>query len=269
MRLSVAVWLRSRPTRPPMRVKVGLAAVWFVWTASMLQARCADLTLVLAIDASGSIDPAEFALQQKGYAHAFLSPTVQSALLAAGAVDVGVVIWGDTEIMPQILPLRRLLTVSDAIGLANSIETVERRVHGSTGIGRGVAAAIDLLESPGVCSRRRVVNVSGDGAETVSPRPRHHVPLAAMRQRANDLGIPINGLAIVTDEIDLGHWYEDRLITGPGAFVLVVGGFDSFAEAIIEKLDREIRPPEVATVIPAQRTFANRFAFASFPNAEQ
>ena len=51
--------------------------------AGTAQARCADLALVLAIDASGSIDAAEFALQQQGYAAAFRAPHVQSALAAA------------------------------------------------------------------------------------------------------------------------------------------------------------------------------------------
>lgn len=210
------------------------------------QNRCADLALVLAIDGSGSIDPAEFGLQQQGYAAAFISPRVQSALTAAGIVDVGVVIWGDTEFPSQVLPLRRLITASDAEALSLEIMALSRATEGNTGIGRGVFTALDLLNAPGVCATRMLVNVSGDGIESLSPRPRTYVPLALVRQRTVELGVTINGLAIETDDMDLAKWYRDRLITGPGAFVLVVAGFDSFAEAIVQKLVREINPPQLA-----------------------
>lgn len=221
--------------------------------ASNSQARCADVALVLAIDASGSIDAAEFALQQQGYAAAFRAPRVQSALAAAGTVDIGVVIWGDTEMAAQVLPLQRLRTQADAMALSFLISALPRQAHGNTGIGRGVSTALDLLEAPGVCAARRLVNVSGDGPETLSPRPRNHVPLPIARQRAADLGITINALAIETEVADLADWYRDRLITGPDAFVMSVGGFESFAEAIAEKLAREIGPPQLASANAVDR----------------
>lgn len=218
--------------------------------ATQAPARCADLALVLAIDASGSIDAAEFALQQRGYAAAFLSSRVQAALAATGVVDISAVVWGDTEMSPQVLPWQRLRTVADAVVLSHRIAGLQRQVTGNTGIGRGVWTAIDLLEAPDRCAYRRLVNVSGDGTETLSPRPRHHVPLALARARADALGITINALAIQNDTPALAAWYQTRLIAGPGAFVITVAGFDSFAEAIIEKLAREIGPPAVAGLQP-------------------
>jgi hypothetical protein len=223
-----------------------MAATAFLPMTGSAEFRCSDLALVLAIDASGSIDSAEFALQQKGYAMAFRAPRVQSALAAAGTVDIAVVIWGDTEMLPQVLPFQRMFGTVDAVDLSRRIGSLPRRVQGNTGIGRGISTAIDLLEAPGVCAARRLVNVSGDGREILSPRSRRQIPLAAVRHRAGDMGITINALAIETDEADLAEWYRLRLITGPGAFVMRVGGFDTFAEAIVEKLAREIRPPSLA-----------------------
>ena len=240
-----------------------MAGAVLVAVAGPAHARCADLALVLAIDASGSIDPAEFALQQQGYALAFRTPRVQSALAAAGIVDIGVVLWGDTEMRPSVMPFQRLTTVADTKALAGRIAMLPREVHGNTGIGRGVAAAIEVLEAPEVCAFRKVVNVSGDGPETLAPRPRRHVSLAAARQRAGDLGITINALAIETDLSGLDQWYRDNLIVGPDAFVMRVDGFDSFADAIVEKLDREIRPPQLARVQPVATPAPNRVAVAA------
>lgn len=235
--------------RPAGRV-ASLAAALALGLAAAARAGCADVALVLAIDASGSIRAEEYALQQAGYVRAFRSPRVQAALAAAGVVDVGVVIWGDSEMTPQILPLRRLVEPADAAALADRIEAMPRRVSGNTGLGRGVSVSLDLLEGPGACAARRIVNVSGDGLETIAPRPRFHVPLAEARARAEAMGVTINALAIETDVADLGDWYRQRLIAGPDAFVMRVDGFGTFADAIEEKLLREIAPAAFAALDP-------------------
>ncbi len=215
-----------------------------------VRAECADLAIVLAIDASGSVDPPEFLLQQQGYARAFRAQKVQSALAAAGVVDVAVVLWGDTEVAPQVLPWQRLEDTADTEQLAGRIAGMPRIVFGNTGIGQGVATAIDLLEDPERCAWRKIVNVSGDGVESVTPRRSSFVPLRITQARADPAGITINALAIETDEQHLSDWYRDHLIAGPGAFVMEVRGFETFAAAIVEKLAREIAPPMVAALLP-------------------
>jgi Protein of unknown function (DUF1194) len=231
-----------------MRIVAGCVALTAFTGA--VRAECADLALVLAIDASGSISPAEFALQQAGYANAFRSRRVQGALAEAGVVDVAVVLWGDTEMAVQVLDWQRLDGAMDGEVLAGRIAGLARQVTGDTGIGSGLSAALDVLDRPGQCAARLMVNISGDGVETIGARPRRVVPLAMARARAEAMGVTINALAITTDEADLPGWYRDRVITGPGAFVMEVAGFDTFAEAIIEKLAREIRPQAMAAVYP-------------------
>jgi hypothetical protein len=211
---------------------------------------CADLALVLAIDASGSISPAEFALQQQGYAQAFRSRPVQAALAAAGVVDVAVVLWADSAQVPQVLPFARLRNAGDAQALADRIAGLPRKVTGSTGIGRGVQTALDLLAAPGACAQRRIVNLSGDGVETQAPRQPGFLPLSMARDQAGLARVTINALAIRSGPDDLGAWYAERLITGPGAFVMQVDGFDGFGAAIQAKLVREIAPPAVAALAP-------------------
>lgn len=214
--------------------------------ASGALASCADLDLVLAIDASGSINDRDFALQQAGYARAFADPQVQDALTEAGTVDVAVVLWGDEEMTPQVLPWRRVEGPEDAMRLAAAIATMPRRVTGDTGIGSGLWAALDLLEARAPCAARQVVNVSGDGKESFGPQPRHHMPLAFARDRAAALGVTVNGLAITLEGPGLADWYRDRVITGPDAFVMTADSFDAFGAAIIRKLAREIALPKLA-----------------------
>ena len=207
---------------------------------------CADLALVLAIDGSGSIDDAEFRLQQLGYAGAFRSPQVKDALQQAGQVEVSAVIWGDSEMTPQILGWHRIESPADADRFAAALFAMPRKVTGDTGIGSGLFVALDLLQPDADCTTRHVINLSGDGRGSQSPRARHAVPLKLARDRADRLGVTINALAIAMDDPDLREWYDLHVITGPGAFVMQVGAFDDFADAILVKLVREIAPLNVA-----------------------
>lgn len=231
---------------PTLRSSIGVLLLCLM--ANAAQARCADLALVLAIDASGSIDEAEFALQQRGYADAFRSDRVQAALNSAGTVDIAVVLWGDSAMPVQVLPWHRLDRAAGAGQLAQMIETAPRRVNGNTAIGGGLWAALDLLADPARCADRSVINVSGDGIESLGPRPDSVVTLGQSRARATASGVTINALAISEGNERLVDWFRQRVATGPGSFVMQVTTFSGFADAIAEKLAREIRAPALAAV---------------------
>jgi Protein of unknown function (DUF1194) len=217
-----------------------------VFPSSGAASSCPDLALVLALDGSGSINDRDFLLQQAGYAAAFADAKVQGALASAGVVDVAVVLWGDEEMAPQVLPWKRIAGSDDTIELARRIGGLSRKVTGDTGIGRGLWTALDLLDTDQDCAARRIINVSGDGKESFGPRSRHRVPLVQARARAEDMGVTINGLAITVEEAALETWYRDRVIIGPDAFVVSVDSFGDFGEAITRKLAREIALPVLA-----------------------
>jgi hypothetical protein len=163
-------------------------------------------------------------------------------------VDIGAVLFSDTEIGLQVLPMMRLHSSSGAEELAVRIEEMPRPPPGNTGIGLAVTAAIELLDAPGACAHRRLINLSGDGPESLRPRSRTPVSTAAARLRAEDHGITINALAIRNEVPDLDLWYRTRLITGPGAFVMEIEGFESFAGAIELKLLRELGLQPIAAL---------------------
>ena len=60
------------------------------------------------------------------------------------------------------------------------------------------------------------------------------------RDEAIAAGIGINGLPILALEPDLDRYYQDNVIGGPGAFVVVARDYETFGEAILKKLITEI-----------------------------
>src|SRR5262245_39607542 len=77
-----------------------------------------DLRLVLAADASGSIDAEEFRLQREGYAAAFLDDRLVAAMTdgPARAVAVAFVEWGSPGAPATVMPWARIAD-RDAAGL--------------------------------------------------------------------------------------------------------------------------------------------------------
>src|SRR5688572_598069 len=65
-----------------------------------------DLQLVLAVDASGSVDQRRFALQQQGYVAAFRDPRVLRAIQSGAmqAIAVTMVQWTGPALQIQVLP---------------------------------------------------------------------------------------------------------------------------------------------------------------------
>lgn len=205
------------------------------------EAACPDLSLVLAIDSSSSIDEMEFALQMQGYGAAFSDQEVLSTLHAVGTVDVAVVMWAGPTMPKHLRPWQRIETDAQALMLAEWFFTTPRKEKGDTEIGNALTAALDLIEQHDTCGSRRVVDVSGDGrADPGSSRGPPRKTLAFARARAESMGVTVNGLAITNSEPDLGEYYQTSLITGRNSFVMEVSSFTDFAAAILEKLKREI-----------------------------
>ena len=136
-------------------------------------------------------------------------------------------------------PWRVLDSIEDAEAFAQSVARQPRSVPpGSTGIGRALHFAVRQIEDNTIASTRQVIDLSGDGRET-APRD-YFVRLWQGRAAARASGITVNGLAILTDEPDLGRYYRDELISGPDAFVETASDYRNFAAAMRRKLLREI-----------------------------
>jgi hypothetical protein len=216
-----------------------------------------DLELVLAVDSSGSVDAAEFALQVSGIAAAFRDPEVLKAIASGphGRIAVTVAFWAETD---QPKDAMAWAVIDGPAGAADFARRVEHRPRsipgGGTGIGRGVLFAVRLIEGNAFSAARRVIDVSGDGRESAFHD--YSVPSDQARFYALARGVSINGLAILSDDPDLEDYYERRVIAGPDSFALAAGSFADFAEAMRRKLIREIeyRPAVSRLPPPTERT---------------
>lgn len=200
----------------------------------------ADLELVLAVDASGSVDDREFALQMGGIAAGFRDPKVREAIRSGphGRIAVNLIVWADHQVPKDASGWLLLAGDADAEAFARLVEGFPRRQNGATGIGEGVAAAVRAIETNGITGARKTIDVSGDGQETP---PREFVVLMPQaRIMALSSGITVNGLAIVNEDPALLDYYRDKVRTGPGSFIVGATDYADFAAAMRRKLIREI-----------------------------
>ena len=204
------------------------------------RAQTVDLELVLAVDASGSVDEKEYDLQLQGIAAGFRDPAVREAIRAGplGAVAVNLMTWAEPREPKDDTGWYILRGDSGAEAFAQMVEGLPRTQGGATGLGEGIAAAVHLIEGNAIYGKRRVIDVSGDGEET--PARENMVRLPQARLRSSSFGIVINGLAIENDATSLRYYYRNKMQTGTGSFVMGVRGYGDFAEAMRRKLLREI-----------------------------
>ena len=202
-----------------------------------------DLALVLAVDASGSVDQHRFELQKQGYAAAFRNPQVLNAIrsLATQSIAVTMMQWTGPFLHVVVVDWSPIKDEASANAFAAAIEASPRRLFGG---GTSISGAIDfsrtLLAGSPFRAIRQIIDVSGDGSNN-SGRD-----VTQARDEAVRDGVGINGLPILTVEPGLDRYYRDYVIGGPGAFMIPVKDYDNFADAVLKKLINEIaatQPP--------------------------
>jgi len=216
-----------------------------------------DTELVLAVDVSYSMDPEEQQLQREGYIAAITSVEFMQALRGGMHAKVAVTYfeWAGPYDQKIIVPWRLIDGPEAADGVANDIARAPYRRASRTSISGALQFAKPLFDASGFNGIRRVIDVSGDGANNSGS------PVTLLRDDVLAAGITINGLPIMLkrpntftmDIENLDIYYEDCVIGGPGAFIIAIQNRDQFKEAIRTKLVLEIagRTPD-ARVVPAQ-----------------
>jgi hypothetical protein len=210
-----------------------------------------DLELVLAVDVSSSISPEEMELQFRGYAAAFGAAELARRVGGGpiGAIACTLFAWSDPDHQQVLVPWTRISGAATARAFASAVNAAPR----ATGLYTSISGAIDfasgLFGRGGFEGTRRVVDISGDGADNAA-RPGR--ALAEARDDALERGIVLNGLAILDAEPPplpgpqparrppLDEYYRDAVIGGPGSFLVVADGFEAFGPAVRRKLAREI-----------------------------
>lgn len=203
-----------------------------------------DLELVLLADATGSIDDAEIAFQRQGYAQAITDPAVISAIrdTAYGRIAVTYVEWADALSQDVIVDWTVIDGPESAAAFADALVGPPRRTFGRNAIGAALLFGKSLIEGNDIDGFRRVLDLSADSANNWSGPP-----IEAARDEVVAAGITINGLAVLCRSCsgrpisyDLEAAFADRVIGGPGAFVVTADSPATFAEAVRRKLILEI-----------------------------
>jgi len=246
------------------RYVLAVLALLAVWPGGRARAVEVDLELVLAVDVSLSMDLDEQTIQREGYLAAMVDPAVLNAIAQGPLQRIAVtyVEWaGATE--QRIVVGWTLIDGQPAAQgfvreLAAKIPARLRR----TSVSGALLFSTPLFEGNGFEGTRRVIDVSGDGANNEG------APVEMARDQAVAKGITINGLPLLLkrpvstfDMVNLDLFYEDCVIGGPSAFMIPVRSVGEFRDAIRTKLVLEIAnlvPPAEALLQPASSGQAPR-----------
>jgi hypothetical protein len=200
-----------------------------------------DLLLVLAVDASGSVNQTRFDLQKHGYAAAFRHPRVLSAIRSGstGSIAVTMVQWTGPYLHVHAVPWALIKDEATANAFADAIEATPRQLFsGGTSISGAIDYSMLLLSDAPYRGLKRVIDISGDGSNN---RGRS---VTDARDEAVSAGIVINGLPILSLEPYLDRYYYENVIGGPGSFTVPAESYETFGTAVLRKLILEIAANE-------------------------
>ena len=230
------------------RLVLALATALLAAPLFAAAAEHADLLLVLASDVSRSVDHPKFLLQREGYAAAISDPQVLEAVKSGPNQRIAVcfVEWSGFGAQKLVIDWGLIDGAGAARKFGDQLLELPRSFADRTSISGGIEFAAAQLDHAPYQASRRAIDVSGDGTNNAG----RDVKLA--RDEALAKGIVINGLVILSDRPvpwnaehtnpagGLEKYYQENVIGGPGAFVLVAENFNSFGRAIIKKLIAEI-----------------------------
>lgn len=220
------------------------AALFCALGLSAAKAQTVDLLLVLCVDASGSIDEEEFRFQREGYAAAISDPRIVRAMTSGPnrSAALAFVEWGTPGGPMTAVGWGRIHDQASAETYAGRVLDAPRSPQSYNALGDAINHATNLIRSAPFRGERAVIDVSGDG-----PDNRSLVPAPVARDEAVRTGITINALVVVKEGSGLAERgerlvtsYQRDVIGGPGAFVVVARDYPDFAQAIFNKMIREV-----------------------------
>jgi Protein of unknown function (DUF1194) len=225
-----------------------VALTVMIGSSAVRAAEEVDLLLVLSSDVSRSIDAPKFKLQRDGYAAAIVNPRVLQAIRsgALGKIAVSFVEWSGVGAQKIVIDWTVIRDEATAKDFSAQVIEAPRAFADRTSISGGIDFAMAQLARAPFQSNRHAIDVSGDGTNN-SGRD-----VTDARDEALAKGVTINGLVILSERPmswnadhtnppgGLDNYYRNNVIGGPGAFVMVAENFNSFGQAILNKLIAEI-----------------------------
>jgi hypothetical protein len=231
--------------RPPSRLAAAILPALLAVTAASAQEEeqapgiAVDIELVLAVDASLSMDLGEQLIQRQGYAAAFRDEGLIAAMTGGyhGRIAVTYFEWADEYAQRQTVPWTLIENEDDAHAFAAAIDRAPLGTVIGTSISSALRTSARLIEGNEYAGLKRVIDISGDGQNISGP------PVRPIRDAVAELGIVINGLPLIIrpfEDGDLAAYYRANVIAGQGSFVIAVEDIETLASSIRQKLILEI-----------------------------
>jgi len=213
-------------------------------TAARAEETPVDLQLVMAVDVSRSIDEVEAELQRRGYIEAMTNERVIDAILSGENRRIAVCYleWAGTHYQETVIDWILIDGPRAAHAFSDKLAESPRTSQSWTAVGAALAASAQRFQSSPFTSKRRVIDISGDGRTNDGP------PAELVRDKLVAEGFVINGLPVMMNRQNYGRpqdatldkYYEENVIGGPGSFMTVAATFEDFGHAVRSKLIREI-----------------------------
>ena len=249
------------PHRPRLGILAALFALLVTPPARGDVELAVDVELILAVDISYSMDEDEQRLQRDGYVKALTSPEFLDAVKVGPSrrIAIAYVEWAGSFEQTTVLDWTLLDSPDSARAIADRIAKTPIRRAFRTSISGAIAYSAPMFDGNGYRGLRRVIDISGDGANNQGDA------VTAARDRAVEQGIVINGLPLLLkrpnpsmmDVPDLDLYYQECVIGGSGAFVIPVRDIAQFAEGIRRKLVLEVAMPAPGAPAPLRVMLAS------------
>jgi len=208
-----------------------------------------DVKLVIASDMSHSIDDVEAKTEREGIADVFSDPevirTIENGPL--GRIAVTMLDWAGYQDQRVMIDWTLIHDKASANAFAAQVRLLPRPSGQRTSISSALERAFEMLNDSDreIIATRKVVDVSGDGPNNDG------VSLQHVHDTTAKNGIVVNGLPIMDTASDsyfpdLDKYYDACVVSGAGAFLIVVKSYKDFGAAMRRKLVREISLDEKA-----------------------
>lgn len=193
-----------------------------------------DLELAFFVDASGSIDENEKLLRRQGYVEALTHPRIQRAIISGILVRIAVAF-----IKFSAYGCERLSVQWTTVDGSQSATAFGRKLLvldydpclGGNAAADALAFAAQLMVEKNFEGTRRVIDISGDGPNTLG------MSLRGVRRDVLRRDITINALVLERLEMpELPDYFRDEVIGGLGAFMVEAKKHASFPAAILKKI---------------------------------
>jgi Ca-activated chloride channel homolog len=187
-----------------------------------------SVALVLLLDVSGSMQPAQWDTMREGHAAALRAPAVVRAAEQDGIALAAIQFDTHTH---EAMGWRVLRSAADVEAAAQHLATMPRLSMGYTFTGSAVLDGLRALEDA-PCGDVQIIDVASDGPANGG------TPLTVARDAAHAAGVRVNALLVGGTSADVDKLRDD--IVTPGGFAMHASDWNEFTAAIRRKMVLEV-----------------------------